>query len=250
MTFILRIYRGTPDNQYWEEFELPLQPYINVNSALLEIQKRPINRKGEKVAPVVWEQGCLEEVCGSCSMLINGRPRQGCTALIEDYIQKPAAARSPSLLLRNTPSSAISSSTALACLPICKKCAPGSMRRIRSTEGEGPRIAPDLQDMMYTLSTLHDLWLLHRIVSPSESKIEVPRPGYRFPGAPLQRTPNRKAPKGQKAPAYARRRGDFRLRQCPKLRPSVPQRDPPHGIARRHRRRSRGQGAARLLPHA
>lgn len=87
-TFILKIYRGQPGNQYWEEFELQLQPYINVISALMEIQKNPVNRQGKKIEPVVWEAGCLEEVCGSCSMLINGRPRQACTALIEPIIRE------------------------------------------------------------------------------------------------------------------------------------------------------------------
>lgn len=87
-TFILKIYRGIPGDQYWEEFELPLLPSINVISALMEIQKNPINRQGERVAPVVWESGCLEEVCGSCSMLINSYPRQSCTALIEPLIDE------------------------------------------------------------------------------------------------------------------------------------------------------------------
>src|SRR5580704_19497459 len=84
--FLLRVYRGLPGHQYWEEFELELKPYYNITSALMEIQKNPINRKLEKVTPVAWEQGCLEEVCGSCSMLINGRPRQGCTALIQPML--------------------------------------------------------------------------------------------------------------------------------------------------------------------
>lgn len=87
-TFVLKIYRGTVGNQYWEEFELPLSPMMNVIAALMEIQKNPVNREGKKTTPVVWEQGCLEEVCGSCSMLINGRPRQSCTALIGTYIKE------------------------------------------------------------------------------------------------------------------------------------------------------------------
>lgn len=86
--FILRVYRGTSGKQYWEEFCLKLRPQENVISALMEIQKNPVNRIGERVAPVVWEQGCLEEVCGSCSMLINGRPRQACTALIASALAK------------------------------------------------------------------------------------------------------------------------------------------------------------------
>lgn len=86
--FTLRIYRGVIDNQYFEEFDLERKPGDNIISCLMEIQKNPINKKGQKVEPVVWEQGCLEEVCGSCSMLINGKPRQACTALIHDIINK------------------------------------------------------------------------------------------------------------------------------------------------------------------
>jgi succinate dehydrogenase / fumarate reductase, iron-sulfur subunit len=86
--YLLRIFRGTPGHQYWEEFELPLRPNENVISGLMEIQKNPVNRKGERVTPVVWEQGCLEEVCGSCSMLIDGYPRQACTAIIANYIKE------------------------------------------------------------------------------------------------------------------------------------------------------------------
>jgi len=85
-TFILRVYRGFENQQYFEEFELQRRPFLNVISALMEVQKNPVNRQGQKVTPVVWEQGCLEEVCGSCSMLVNGRPRQACTALIENLI--------------------------------------------------------------------------------------------------------------------------------------------------------------------
>ena len=87
-TYILKIYRGNPGNQYWEEFELQMEPFVNVISALMQIQENPVNRRGERVTPVVWEQGCLEEVCGSCSMLINGKPRQACTALIEPIIKQ------------------------------------------------------------------------------------------------------------------------------------------------------------------
>ncbi len=86
-TFILKIFRGETDHQYWEEFELELVPALNITSALMEIQKCPITKEKKKVTPVAWEQGCLEEVCGSCSMLINGRPRQGCTALIAPILE-------------------------------------------------------------------------------------------------------------------------------------------------------------------
>ena len=87
-TFVLKIWRGTPKHQYWEEFVLSRSPGENVISALMTIQQKPINREGFSTTPVAWEQGCLEEVCGSCSMLINGKPRQACTALIESLIQE------------------------------------------------------------------------------------------------------------------------------------------------------------------
>ena len=38
------------------------------------------------MAPVVWECNCLEEVCGACTMLINGRVRQACTALVDQLL--------------------------------------------------------------------------------------------------------------------------------------------------------------------
>ncbi|MDP1834303.1 MAG: succinate dehydrogenase iron-sulfur subunit [Chlamydiales bacterium] len=88
MKYICKIRRGSPGNQYWEEFELEHVPMANVISSLMEIQRNPINRAGARVAPVVWEQGCLEEVCGSCSMLINGVPRQACTALIAPIVEQ------------------------------------------------------------------------------------------------------------------------------------------------------------------
>src|SRR3989344_8488094 len=86
-TYVLKIYRGTPGKQYWEQFEFKRNYSANVISALMEIQKRPVNRKGEITTPVAWEQGCLEEECGSCSMLINGKPRQACTALIHQLLE-------------------------------------------------------------------------------------------------------------------------------------------------------------------
>ena len=74
---------GPGDQGYWQEFELHWQPHMNVISALMEIQKRPVTASGEKTTPVVWECVCLEEVCGSCTMLINGRVRQSCSAMVD-----------------------------------------------------------------------------------------------------------------------------------------------------------------------
>ena len=72
-----------PETKRWEEFAVPYQPHMNVISALMEVQKSPKTTDGTTVAPVVWECVCLEEVCGSCTMVINGKVRQSCSALID-----------------------------------------------------------------------------------------------------------------------------------------------------------------------
>lgn len=68
---------------YWEEFHLPYRPYMNIITCLQDIQKNPKTFDHRPTTPVAWEQSCLEEVCGSCSMVINGRVRQACSALVD-----------------------------------------------------------------------------------------------------------------------------------------------------------------------
>ncbi|EPY14394.1 MULTISPECIES: succinate dehydrogenase iron-sulfur subunit [Paenibacillus] len=81
--------QDAPDAQpYTEEFEIPYRPNMNVISALMEIQRNPVDAAGKSTAPVCWESNCLEEVCGACSMVINGKPRQACSALI-DKLEQP-----------------------------------------------------------------------------------------------------------------------------------------------------------------
>lgn len=75
--------RYETETKRWEEFDLTWEPQMNVISALMQIQKNPFTVDGKKVAPIVWESNCLEEVCGACTMLVNGKVRQSCTALID-----------------------------------------------------------------------------------------------------------------------------------------------------------------------
>ena len=78
---------GPNSQPYWEEFKMPYAPQHNVISALLYLREHPVNTKGQRVAPVAWESNCMEEVCGACSMLVNGVPRQACAALVDDLAQ-------------------------------------------------------------------------------------------------------------------------------------------------------------------
>ena len=80
--------RDAPDAaSRWEEFEVPRVPSMNVISCLMEIQRRPMTADGRATTPIVWEAHCLEEVCGACTMVINGRVRQSCSALVDNLPQ-------------------------------------------------------------------------------------------------------------------------------------------------------------------
>ena len=72
---------------YWEEFKMPHAPSHNVVSALMYLREHPVNTAGRRVAPVVWDSNCMEEVCGACTMLINGQPVQACAALVDNIPQ-------------------------------------------------------------------------------------------------------------------------------------------------------------------
>ena len=85
--FKIKRQNGPTDTPYWEEFKMPYSPGHNVVSALMYLREHPVNVEGKKVQPVVWDSNCMEEVCGACSMLINGTPRQACAALIDDLEQ-------------------------------------------------------------------------------------------------------------------------------------------------------------------
>ena len=73
----------------WEEFSLPWQSNMNVISCLMEIRKKPVTRQGQTTTPVHWDCSCLEEVCGACTMQVNGKPRQSCTALVDNMPDGP-----------------------------------------------------------------------------------------------------------------------------------------------------------------
>ncbi len=72
---------------YWNTFELAYRPSLNITSVLQEIAAHPVTVDGDRVRPPVWEANCLEEVCGSCTFLINGHVRQGCSALVDDLLK-------------------------------------------------------------------------------------------------------------------------------------------------------------------
>jgi succinate dehydrogenase / fumarate reductase iron-sulfur subunit len=66
----------------WEEFSVPVRPNMNIISVLQHIAAYPKTTEGVATTPPAWDAGCLEEVCGACTMVINGHVRQACSALV------------------------------------------------------------------------------------------------------------------------------------------------------------------------
>src|ERR1700736_6767472 len=87
---IIKIKRqNTPTTKpYWQEFELAYHSGMNVISSLMEIAANPVTREGKAPTPLTYDSNCLEEICGSCAMLINGRARMACSALV-DKLEQP-----------------------------------------------------------------------------------------------------------------------------------------------------------------
>lgn len=82
---IIRIRRqdGPDQPARWEEFSVPRRPQMNIISCLQHIAANPVTTEGKQTSTPVWDSGCLEEVCGACTMIINGKVRQSCSALVD-----------------------------------------------------------------------------------------------------------------------------------------------------------------------
>ena len=132
---------------YWEEFELLRRPGMNVISALMDIAMSPIDRHGKQTVPIVYDSNCLEEVCGSCAMRINGRAAMACSSLI-DKLEQP---------IRLEP---LSRFPVVRDLSVDHSVLFENLKQIRAwvpTDGTyglgpGPRIDPVAQEQAYPLS--------------------------------------------------------------------------------------------------
>src|SRR5579864_5819327 len=146
---ILKIKRqNSPTSKsYWEEFELAWHPGMNVISSLMEIAANPVTREGKPTTPVSYDSNCLEEVCGSCAMVINGKARMACSALV-DQLEQP---------IRIEP---LSKFPVVRDLTVDRQFMFESLKRVKAwipidgtyNLGEGPRIAPEVQEKAYPLS--------------------------------------------------------------------------------------------------
>lgn len=148
-TVIIKIKRqdNPKANPHWEEFELTYKPGMNVISSLMDIAANPVTRDGKPTTPITYDSNCLEEVCGSCAMLINGRARMACSALI-DKLDQPIKLE-PFKKFPVVRDLAVDRSVLFENLKAVKAWVP-----IDGTYdlGPGPRVSPDQQEQAYPLS--------------------------------------------------------------------------------------------------
>lgn len=132
---------------YYEEFEVPYESGMNVISLLMATKQYTQTTSGEATEPVCYESACLEEVCGSCTMVINGKVQQACTALVDkfqgDIVLEP-----------------------MSKFPVKRDLIVDRSRMFEALKkvkawididgiydlGEGPKVMPSIQEENYTLS--------------------------------------------------------------------------------------------------
>jgi succinate dehydrogenase / fumarate reductase, iron-sulfur subunit len=148
-TVIIKIKRQDNPNapSRWEEFELAWESGMNVISSLMEIARNPVTRDGKPTTPITYDSNCLEEVCGSCAMLINGRARMACSALV-DKLEQPIRLE-PFTKFPVVRDLAVDRSVLFENLKAVKAWIPidGSYDL-----GSGPRLTPEEQEAAYPLS--------------------------------------------------------------------------------------------------
>jgi succinate dehydrogenase / fumarate reductase iron-sulfur subunit len=130
-----------------EKFEIPYRPGMNITSVLGDIALNPVDVSGKPTTPITYDSNCLEEICGSCAMLINGKARMACSALV-DKLEQPIqlAPLSKFPVVRDL---AVDRSVLFENLKKVKAWVPidGSYDL-----GAGPKQAPQIQEQRYPLS--------------------------------------------------------------------------------------------------
>jgi succinate dehydrogenase / fumarate reductase iron-sulfur subunit len=135
-----------------EKFEIPYRPGMNITSLLGEIALNPVDVSGKPTSPITYDSNCLEEICGSCAMLINGKARMACSALVDKLMGSDMAQPITLAPLSKFPvvrDLAVDRSVLFENLKKVKAWVPidGSYDL-----GSGPRQAPQIQEQRYPLS--------------------------------------------------------------------------------------------------
>jgi succinate dehydrogenase iron-sulfur subunit len=152
-TLLIRILRQDAPGRSprWERHRIPYEPNLNVISLLQKIAAQATTEDGKQTTPVAWECNCLEEVCGACTMVVNGRTRQACSTLVDNLM----ADQSGEIELRP-----------MSKFPVLRDLVVNRGRMFRALEktkawipvddysdrGPGPRESPESQQRRYPLS--------------------------------------------------------------------------------------------------
>ena len=88
--FNVKILRQADPNSgsHWETFTIPYEDGMNMTTVLQRIAADPVTDEKRTTTPVAYDACCLEEVCGACTMVINGGVRQACSALVDSLLQE------------------------------------------------------------------------------------------------------------------------------------------------------------------
>jgi succinate dehydrogenase / fumarate reductase, iron-sulfur subunit len=132
---------------YYEEFEVPYEQGMNVISLLMSTKQYTTTTEGKATEPVCYESGCLEEVCGSCTMVINGKVRQACSALV-DNLAHPISIEPMSKFPVKRDLIVDRSNMFEALKKVKAWIAVDGIYDL----GEGPKVMPSIQEENYTLS--------------------------------------------------------------------------------------------------
>jgi succinate dehydrogenase / fumarate reductase, iron-sulfur subunit len=134
----------------WDEFSVPWQANATVASCLQWLAVHPTLASGQPTSPPAWEANCLEESCGACAILINGRVQQACSARID---QLPDTDEPIKL-------APMSKFPVIRDLVVDRARFSADLRRIKAwipidgayDLGPGPQVSPAARDRSYRLS--------------------------------------------------------------------------------------------------
>ncbi|MCR5420570.1 MAG: hypothetical protein K6E98_06170 [Lachnospiraceae bacterium] len=93
----IKILRQTLPNTepYWEGFDVDVNKDMTIAGVLDHINYNDdiIDDTGKKTSRIRWECSCLQGMCGSCAMVINGIPALACETMIRDLKGKEITIR-------------------------------------------------------------------------------------------------------------------------------------------------------------
>ncbi len=151
-TFTVKVQRqASPDAAMrTETFAIPYRKGMNITSVLGEIALNPTTTDGSESTAIAYDANCLEEICGSCAMRINGKAMMACSALVDKLL-------GPDNTITLAP---LSKFPVVRDLAVDRSVLFENLKRVKAWVpidgsydlGPAPRQAPQIQEQRYPLS--------------------------------------------------------------------------------------------------